>query len=166
MIILAFDQSSRTSGYSVFEDQKLITQGTFTFTQDNMGVRLTHIRDKISSLIEQYHPDLIAFEDIQLQQNVETFKVLAHVFGIVWELAEELNIKNESILAGTWRKGLGIIGRTRPEQKKNAQRWVYNNFNLSVSEDAADAICIGAYASGIRCQKQQKNSNEDSFDWS
>ena len=131
-----------------------------------MGVRLTHIRDKSSSLIEQYHPDLIAFEDIQLQQNVETFKVLAHVFGIVWELAEELNIKNESILASTWRKGLGIIGRTRSEQKKNAQRWVYNNFNLSVSEDAADAICIGAYASGIRCQKQQKNSNEDSFDWS
>lgn len=131
-----------------------------------MGVRLTHIRDKISSLIEQYNPDLIAFEDIQLQQNVETFKVLAHVFGIVWELAEELHIKNESILAGAWRKGLGIIGRTRPEQKKNAQRWVYNNFNLSVSEDAADAICIGAYASGIRCQKQQKNSNEDSFDWS
>lgn len=166
MIILAFDQASRCSGYSVFEDQKLIAQGTFTFTQSNMGVRLTHIRDKISSLIEQYRPDLIAFEDIQLQQNVETFKVLAHVFGIVWELAEELNIKNESILAGTWRKGLGIIGRARPEQKKNAQRWVYNNFNLSVSEDAADAICIGAYASGIRCQKQQKNSNEDSFDWS
>jgi len=50
-----------------------------------------------------------------MQQNVETFKVLAHVFGIIWELAEELNIKNEPILSGTWRKGLGIAGRTRSE---------------------------------------------------
>lgn len=131
-----------------------------------MGVRLTHIRDKVNSLIEQYHPDLIAFEDIQMQQNVETFKVLAHVFGIIWELAEELHIKNESILASTWRKGLGIAGRTRPEQKKNTQRWVIDNFNLSVSEDAADAICIGAYASGIRDKKQIKISEKDPFDWS
>lgn len=99
-----------------------------------------------------------------MQQNVETFKVLAHVFGIIWELAEELNIKNEPILSGTWRKGLGIAGRTRSEQKKNAQKWVSDNFNLKVSEDAADAICIGAYSTGIRCKKQK--ICQKPFDWS
>lgn len=123
-----------------------------------MGDRLHNIRNMIISLIEEYQPDKIAFEDIQLQQgavnNVATFKVLAEVYGIISELATGLHIENESYLAGTWRKGLGIIGRKRDEQKANAQRWVKDRYGLKVSEDAADAICIGAYAAGIRCGKQ------------
>ena len=74
----------------------------------------------------------------------------------------ELKIDNEACLSGTWRKGLGIVGRQRTEQKKNAQRWVKEHYGLKVNEDNADAICIGAYASGIRCSKQEKIQ---SFDW-
>jgi hypothetical protein len=46
--------------------------------------------------------------------------VLAEVFGIIYELATELNIPNRAVLAGTWKKHLGIKGRTRPEQNRNA----------------------------------------------
>lgn len=169
MTILAFDQASRTSGWSVFKDGELIDHGTFTFTNANLGDRLHRIRNMIISLIEEYKPDKIAFEDIQLQQghinNVDTFKILAEVYGIISELATGLKIENEPYLAGTWRKGLGIVGRKRDEQKENAQRWVLDTYGIRVKEDEADAICIGAYAAGKRCAKQ-KPQEALGFDWS
>ena len=169
MTILAFDQATRTSGYSVYKDQDLIAHGTFTFTDSNLGMRLWKIRQKVEELYNKYLPDKIVYEDIQLQQgavnNVVTFKSLAEVFGIIFEYATELGVDNESILAGVWRKGLGIAGNRRDIQKANAQKWVLDNCGIRVVEDEADAICIGAYAAGIRSKKQEKPVLKD-FDWS
>lgn len=169
MTILAFDQATRTSGYSVYKDQDLIAHGTFTFTDSNLGMRLWKIRQKVEELYNKYLPDKIIYEDIQLQQgavnNVVTFKSLAEVFGIIYEYATELGVDNESILAGVWRKGLGIAGNRRDIQKANAQKWVLDNCGIRAVEDEADAICIGAYAAGIRSKKQEKPVLKD-FDWS
>ena len=82
------------------------------------------IRQKVNELTLLYKPNKIVFEDIQLQENagnnVETFKTLAEVFGIIYEYATEIDLPNEAILAGTWRKGLGIAGKYRNDQKRNA----------------------------------------------
>lgn len=45
--LLALDQSSRCSGFAVFDDGDLIDSGTFTFTDEDLGVRLTKIRDQV-----------------------------------------------------------------------------------------------------------------------
>ena len=169
MIILAFDQATRTSGWSVFRDKDLIAHGTFTFTDNNLGLRLWKIRQKVEELYKKYLPDKIIYEDIQLQQgavnNVVTFKSLAEVFGIIYEYSTELEVDNEAILAGVWRKGLGIAGNRRDIQKSNAKKWVLDNFGIKVVEDEADAICIGAYAAGIRSEKQVIKQDLG-FDWS
>lgn len=155
--ILAFDQASRTSGWSLFVDGELKEHGKFTFEDPDIGTRLVKIRNKVNELIYNYNPSSIIIEDIQYQtnigNNVETFKVLAEVFGVIYELATELNIPNSAVLSVTWKAALGIKGRNRPEQKKNAQAWVKNTFNLKVTQDEADAICIGAYASGMKSTK-------------
>lgn len=167
MKTLALDQASRCSGWSFFEDQSLKQHGTFTFTDPSLGDRLYKIQEKVRQLIQTYQPDFVVLEEIQMQSqinNVETFKALAQVQGVIICLLVELNIKYEIYLAGTWRKGLGIIGRKRDEQKKNAQRWVFDTYGIKTSEDASDAICIGAFGSGIRCKKQEPE--ELGFDWS
>lgn len=132
-------------------------------------MRLWKIRQKVEELYNKYLPDRIVYEDIQLQQgavnNVVTFKSLAEVFGIIYEYATELGVDNEAILSGTWRKGLGIAGNKRDIQKDNAKKWVLDNCGMRVVEDEADAICIGAYAAGIRTKKQEKSVLKD-FDWS
>ena len=169
MTILAFDQATRTSGWSVFKDNKLIDHGTFTFTDNNLGLRLWKIRQKVEELYRKYLPDKIVYEDIQLQQgmvnNVVTFKSLAEVFGIIYEYATELGLPNEAILSGTWRKGLGITGTKREQYKPNTQKWVLDNCGVRVNEDEADAIAIGAYAAGIRMEKQIVKQAQ-AFDWS
>lgn len=132
-------------------------------------MRLWKIRQKVEELYNKYLPDKIVYEDIQLQQgavnNVVTFKSLAEVFGIIYEYATELGVDNEAILSGTWRKGLGIAGNKRDIQKDNAKKWVLDNCGIRVVEDEADAICIGAFAAGIKTAKQAKPVLKD-FDWS
>lgn len=53
--------------------------------------------------------------DGQRVNNVQTFKALAEVFGVLYELCIEINIPVSAVLAGTWKSTLGIKGRTRPE---------------------------------------------------
>lgn len=158
MKLLALDQASRTSGFAVFEDGKLIKYGKFTFGDSDFGIRLMKIRNKVKSLIDEFEIDKVVFEDIQLQDNVDTFKKLAEVFGVIFELVTELDIPHEAILASSWKSTLKIKGAKRPEQKKNAQLWVVNNYNIKPTQDECDAICIGVHA--------LKNKPAAAFDWS
>ena len=155
--ILALDQASRISGWAVFKDQELINSGTFTFSDKNIGQRLIKIKNKVLELVKEYNIDEVIFEDIQMQNNnVATFKVLAEVFGVIYETLEENNIPNSSVLAVVWKSKLGIKGAKREEQKKNAQEYVKNKYGLKVSQDESDAICIGTY----------KTQLKEDFDWS
>ena len=162
--ILALDQSSRITGWAVFEDDKLIDSGKFTVSDDDIGIRLVKIRKKVLELISQFEIDKVYFEDIQLQgnvtNNVQTFKVLAEVFGVIYETLKEIDIPNETVLAGTWKSKLGIKGARRDEQKRNAQAYVQNTYGKKVSQDESDAICIGAYA------VLNVPQTSDVFDWS
>ena len=162
-ILLALDQASQTSGYSVFTDGKLTEYGKFTFDDADVGHRLTKIRNKVISLIDQYNITEVAFEDIQMQtnrvNNVVTFKTLAEVYGVIHQLLDEKKIPYQVVPSVTWKSTLGIKGADRQAQKKNAQLWVVNNYNVKPTQDECDAICIGEHI--IR-----KSSENIGFDWS
>ena len=146
--ILALDQASRTSGYAVFQDGRLVASGTFTFDDDFIPKRLVKIRNKVISLIQQYGINKVLLEDIQLQgqtNNVSTHKILAEVLGVLEELCAELKIPHEVIHSQTWKSGLSIRGRDRATQKRNAQAFVTETYNIKVSQDESDAICIGTH---------------------
>lgn len=165
MKILALDQASRTSGWSVFENGKLVTYGKFTVDDTDFGLRLQKIRNKVKSLIETHNPDEVVFEDIQLQanqgNNVDTFKKLAEVFGVIYELLTELNISNRAVLSTVWKSKLKLLhgtGQKRESQKQEAQRWVAETYGVKPTQDESDAICIGVWASLTQPEK--------GFDWS
>lgn len=148
--ILALDQASATTGYAIFdkENNNLINCGKFTF-EGELGDRLVKIRNKIIELIKQYEITEVLFEDIQFQSNVGnnvvTFKTLSEVFGVVHELLEELNIPYTIVHSETWKSSLHIKGKNRKEQKAAAKEYVLKNYNLDVSQDICDAICIGSH---------------------
>lgn len=150
--ILAFDQSSHTSGWAVLKDGKLHDYGKFTFDDESVGVRLKKFRLKIEELINTYSPDEVVFEDIQEQNNILTFKVLAQVQGVLMEVLTSLEIPYSTIMAVTWKSTLGIKGKARAEQKRNAQQYITNTYGINVVQDIADAICIGdAYIRRNKC---------------
>lgn len=147
--ILALDQSSHTSGYAIFINGTLKDFGHFTFNDDDIGIRLLKIKKSVLNLIENYQITELVIEDIQLQSNiannVSTFKVLAEVFGVLYELATELNLKFTAILAISWKNGLKIKARQRLQQKQETQQLVYTLYNIKATQDESDAICLGAY---------------------
>ena len=100
-------------------------------------------------MIEELKIDKVILEDIYMDgqkvNNVQTFKILAEVFGVLFELCIDLKIPVEAVLAGTWKSTLNIKGKTRTEQKRAAQAWVQENYNIKTSQDTVDAICIGAH---------------------
>lgn len=146
--ILALDQASRTSGYAIFQEERLVASGTFTYDDSDFSLRLVKIRNKVISLIEEYNITKILLEDIQLQgqtNNVTTYKALAEVLGVLEELARERDIPHELIHSQTWKSTLGIKGRDRATQKRNAQTFITEVYGLKVSQDQSDAICIGTH---------------------
>ncbi len=164
--LLAIDQASVTSGYAVFKDGNLVDYGKFTFNDDVIAERLVKIRAKVLELIAEHDIDEVAFEDIQMQgnvaNNVQTFKVLSEVFGVISEVLQEKKMKYTVVMSGTWKSTLGIKGRTRPEQKRNAQEYVLQTYNVKAIQDVCDAICIGAH---VLKRPGVGTTVTDGFDW-
>ena len=160
--LLALDQSSQITGYAVLDNGKIVKVSHFEITGD-LGDRLVKLRDKIISLIEEYNIDEVVFEDIQLQDvngskevGIKTFKVLAEVFGVVYELLMEKKIKNSCVAPITWKAHFKIAGKGRTQEKKMTQSYVLKNYNIKCTEDEADALCIALYHHDIN----------NAFDWS
>lgn len=144
MRIMSFDQSSRITGYAILEDGKLLEYGKFTLTDEDFGDRLNRFRKKIVSLLTvDYKIDKVLFEEIQLQQNVETFKKLAMVYGVLMELLVDLGIPYDIISSNTWKSKCKIKKTVRESEKQAAQKYVLENFGKKVTQDEADAICLG-----------------------
>ena len=149
MNLLALDQSSRITGWAVFKDGKLEEFGKISLDHPDVGVRLNQLRNKIDAMIDKFEINEIIFEDIQLQSNVannvQTFKTLAEVYGVLYELATARGIKNSAVLASSWKSTHGIKGKVRADQKRAAQAWVLENYGVKPTQDEADAIAIGAH---------------------
>lgn len=147
--LLALDQSSRITGYAVFSDGKLIHHGKFTLEDDDIGIRLVEFRNKIISLIHEYCITEVAFEEIQMQNNVvnnvQTFKILSEIYGVLQELITELKIPYTIVSSNTWKSTMKIPKTKREEEKRRAQALVQQLFQIKATQDEADAICLGAH---------------------
>lgn len=163
MRLLSIDQSSRVSGWSFFDGEKLVEYGKIDL-QGDIDDRLVQFRKEVLELINKYKPTDIAFEDIQLQKevngvksmnNIQTFKILAMIFGVLLEITKENKTISHIIPSSVWKSTLKIKGRLRNEQKKNAQEYVVNTYNLKVIQDIVDSICI---ADHVRLEEKKVTS--------
>ena len=161
MKLLALDQATRTTGYAVFNDGVPVVVGHFTITKDDFADRLVEIRNTVIKLIEEYDIDTVAFEDIQLQnnvvQNVKTFKMLAEVFGVILELLQERKIKYHIVAPIVWKATFKFAGKGREAEKKLAQQYVLDEYGIKCTQDEADAACIGIHIT---------KTLTENFDWS
>ena len=157
--ILALDQATNISGWSLFDDTTLKQYGIFKTQMQNEEDKINEVREWLITMITNFQPDFVIIEDIQLQQHggknytddgdniigVTTYKVLAHLQGVICNLLLTLKIPHEIVPPGTWRKYCKIRGQYKADKKKSAQLLVKDEYDISVTNDEADAICIGKY---------------------
>lgn len=148
--VLAFDQATHVSGWAVFDGKHLIKSGIFETDENDEMTRDTQIRDWVVSLVKMWEPDLVGLEDIQLQKtdgniNVVTYKILAHLQGILMQTLHEMKIEYKLCPCNTWRNHCGVKGRTKSDKKKSMQMIVKKIYDITVTNDEADAIGIGKF---------------------
>lgn len=148
MKVLAFDQATTKTGYALFESGGMMAYGLINLSgkafKDAPKGRLTVL--KISELIEAYQPDYVAIEDVALQKNAKTLIELSRIQGGVIGDCDKRGIPVMIIKPSQWRKICALTqgaGVKRTALKREAKNYVNDVFNVEVTSDEADAICIG-----------------------
>lgn len=148
---IGLDQATHITGYSIFDNNELVYAGTFEATAEDEIERDVQIQNWLIQLIHNWKPDIIGLEGIQLQQfndkmvGVTTYQTLARLQGIL--MATCYNLKVDYIICppATWRNHSGVKGRSRADKKRSMQNKIKEWFDITVSDDVADAIGIGKY---------------------
>lgn len=150
--VIALDQASHITGYSIFDDGKLVKYGTFRTELSDEIARCSAIKSWLLSIITSWKPDYIGFEGIQFQEEgggrsmgVTVFQTLARLQGILMETCYTTKVPYTVCPTNTWRHACGVKGRTRADKKRSMQLLVKQWYDISVSDDESDAIGIGRY---------------------
>ena len=151
--ILALDQATKVTGYAIYDGEELVKYGTFETYKETQEDKFSDIRCWLINMINIWQPEFIGFEGIQLQDNlsggqkmgVTTFEALARLQGAIMVTCKEMGIPFEIYPTNTWRQGCGVKGRARAEKKRSMQKLAKEWFDVTVTEDEADAIGIGRH---------------------
>lgn len=155
MTILALDASTKSTGYAIYKDSKLIESGCIAHSSSNLYMRIKYMIQEIEKLLEKYSDiEKIVLEEVrpeekgQNKSNFKTFKALMYLQGgIALMLYDKYRkVTMDFMYPSEWRSKCGI--HTGPhiyrEQLKRASiDFTKTTFGLNVNDDEADAIGIG-----------------------
>lgn len=143
--IIALDNATHITGWAVFDNKELISYGKYTTKSNDTSDRILEMGDWLTNLLNKWEPNTIILEDIQQQNNVSTFKVLAKLQGVLEYIAKKNEVEYYIISPATWKSNAGVQGRSRVDQKKSAQLIVTKLYNIQTTQDESDAILLGKY---------------------
>lgn len=153
--VLAFDQATVNTGWSLYEAGKLIGHGVIKIPEKYETIdRISQVNQEIKRRIKEYAPDKVLLEDIQLQENggfnsnvvgITTFKVLAELLGALTLSLHDMKVDYELVPPATWRAHVGVKGRSRTDKKKSGQLIVRQQYGITAVNDETDAILLGRY---------------------
>ena len=164
MKILAVDQA-RHGAWAIYDYDKreLLEYGTWAFENKNFTFEqaILHIEALLDEVIRTHDIDAVFLEDIQLRQNVQSFKRLAQLQGVLVNLCEKTNILYNLVAPTQWQNFCKARGRTTKEIKSKVTSVEQSNKKASKilslqavkelygieteNDNLADAIMIGHY---------------------
>lgn len=119
--ILAVDQA-RHGAWALFdyERKELLKYDVWNFEWNKVEFEkaVAKIKKLIEDVINTYDVDAIFIEDIHLRRNPKSFKMLAHLQGVLINLFEENEFVYGVISPSTWQTYCHARGRTEKEKKE------------------------------------------------
>lgn len=172
MKILALDPSTKSTGYAIYENQKLISHGCLSAGSTNLYKRIHKIINDLEEILKSNTIKKVIIEDVipdDVHGNQSTYKALMYLQGFVTDLLNTYDIEFKFYTASEWRKKCGIKtgrGVMRESLKPRDKEFVLNQFGIKVNDDEADAICIGFAAVGGTIKQPQDLPQEyDDFEF-
>lgn len=147
MRLASFDQSTKVTGFAILEDGVPVKHGIIDLSKEgDVPDRIKHMFLAIYQVIEECCPDEVVVEATQQQANPKAVEMLSVLQGGIICSCYIKKLDVTSLMPSEWRKILHFQqggGVKRPELKAQSIKYVKENFGLDVSEDEAEAICIG-----------------------
>ena len=141
------DQSSSRSGWAFLDDGVPVRYGVVDHAKESdVSERIKHMFLDLAKIIDECQIDELVVEAAQQQVNPKAMAILSQLQGGLICRGYNLGLAVTSLMPCEWRKILHFqqgAGVKRPELKAQAIQYVKENFGLDVSEDEAEAICIG-----------------------
>lgn len=116
----------------------------------NMDCRIIEMIKGINIYLKKYKPKVIVIEDTYMGKDGYAYKKLCHIQGLVLSYSIEHKRCLIYFYSPTvWRKAVGIpnsenkVKLKRKELKNRAIELVKQIYDIDVSDDIADSICIG-----------------------
>lgn len=147
--IIAIDQASINTAYSVWIDSELIKYDMLVADKKiKSHARIRQMSVKIAEMIKNEKPEFVIFEDCQLQAgNAATFQVLCQLQGMIMSKLYDMDLSFGIVRPSVWKSFLGVAKGKRDVQKANTIKKIEEIYGLDLedNDDIADAIGIGHY---------------------
>lgn len=156
MRFLAFDQSTRITGWAVIDRTSagtfLVDSGTFKTSLNDVDMRIQELLKFSNTCVTSFNPDYIVLEDIQWGGNGDnTTRIkLAKCLGAMQGFHTYNGVKVKIMNINFWKAKFGITKCVSVSQKKETVAKVIKLFPhlaKDINFDKADAIAIGLVAS-------------------
>lgn len=153
-VLIAMDQSTRCSGYAVFENGEYVCSGVIDKSKSELDTyeRSFEMARDLWRVMKKYKLQNLIIEEVSQQSNPKTVIILSRLQGMLIGYAEAHGVKTHILLPSQWRKALGFKQGSkvkRAELKQQSIDFVKNNFNMDLSEDEAEAVGIASAAHKI-----------------
>jgi crossover junction endodeoxyribonuclease RuvC len=148
MVILGLDPGTATTGFGlikVVSSIKSIYMNAGVISTDKslpLEERLNIIFDDLTSLLQEFKPDIVCIEKLFFSGNITTGIPVSHARGVMMLACHKSNCKIYEVTPLQMKLALTGYGRAT---KNQVQEMVKRNLNLKTipkPDDAADALAI------------------------
>ena len=143
---VSIDGSTQKTALSLFIDGNYSTHILLDYSNDkNADTRFESMVKGVWRVLNEYKPNIIYIEETYMARNPKTTKILTRLQGVVYAWCINNDCEFNVILPSQWRKQLSISQskKKREELKEQSIQYVLDKYQISVTDDEADAICIG-----------------------
>ncbi|MCX7772680.1 MAG: crossover junction endodeoxyribonuclease RuvC, partial [Clostridia bacterium] len=156
MIIIGIDPGFAITGYGVLEyignKFRMIDVGVISTEAGlEFSERLLILNNGLQELIQKYHPDAMAVEELFFNTNVKTAIKVGHGRGVALLSAARAGVKVYEYTPLQVKQSVVGYGRAKKEQVQQMVKVLLNLDKIPKPDDAADALAIAichAHSSG------------------
>ena len=148
MVILGVDPGLATLGYGVIEKD---AQGAFhmldygvvvTPKEEGLPVRLAMLEEGLRNILEKYHPDEVAMEELFFSKNITTGIAVAHARGVALLTCVKECGRLYEYTPMQVKQALTGYGKAEKKQIQTMVTSMLHLESIPKPDDAADALAI------------------------
>ena len=148
MRILGIDPGIATVGFGIVDAQRasalqMVRYGAIlTEAGLPLATRLYQINQDLEELINTFHPDVIAVEELFFNTNITTGIAVAHGRGIILFTAEKMGIPIFEYTPSQVKQAVVGYGKAEKKQVMDMTRRLLKLNSIPKPDDAADGLAL------------------------